>query len=369
MMRVSKRWAVGLTASSLLAGLSACSDGPGKPRQSSKPAPAPAAQKAAVSAQTPPPVPVTDRIATTALRERAIELIEQLSQSSDPQVRANACEAASYAAPRLQDVITRALHDPSPGVRSVALMSVGRARLTGLAGEANSLLNDQTPQVRAGAIYALARCDMEVSRTPLAGMLLDDPSPWVRRHAAYVLGELGDPSAVALLRSAANDPFKAASAEQYKNFQLQIAEAMAKLGDPKARQVIRAALYPSRPEELEATALATQIIGEIKDREAIDQLVVLSAYRDGAGNMYPGEIRLGVASSLAQMGNAKGGFIADEYSGSDRVELRAQAATVYGLIGGGDSLGRLKVLMEDPAPTVRVAASGGVLRALSGDGR
>lgn len=59
--------------------------------------------------------------------------------------------------------------------------------------------------------------------------------------------------------------------------QLQLAEAMVKLGEDDQIATIRAALYPSRPEDLEATALAVQIIGQVKDRGSIDELIYLSA--------------------------------------------------------------------------------------------
>ncbi len=303
-----------------------------------------------------------DRVTASAIRERAIQTIEELATSADPQARANAVEAASLAPTRMSSIIEAGLRDTNPAVRSVAAQCVGRAKLTDLADAVSPLMADPTPHVRLSAIYALVTLGQPVDRTPLADAVLESSSPWVRRHAAFILGELGDPSALPLLRAAARDPFPTASGEHIRNFQLQIAEAMAKLGDPNARQVLRAALYPSRPEELEAVALAVQIIGEIKDRDAIDQLIYLVEYKDRSGNSYPAEVRLGIAAALAAMQLPQGGFIADEFAAHENPAIRAQAAFVYGRIGGRDSLTHLTTFMDDPNSSVRAAAAGGVLR-------
>lgn len=321
-----------------------------KPKPRAAAAPAPAAPAA-------PP----DRVTASAIRERALDMIESLSTSPDPQTRANAVEAASYAPARLGEVIERGLRDPSPAVRSVAAMSVAKAKLGDLADAASPLLADPTPHVRLSAILALVATGREVDRTPLASALLENPSPWVRRHAAFILGEIGDASALPLLRAALRDPYPTASAEQVRSLQLQVAEAMAKLGDANARQVLRAALYPSRPEELEAVALAVQILGTIKDRDAIDQLIYLAEYRDATGQPYPAEVRLGLAAALAGMGLPQGGYIADEFAGSETTAIRAQAAFVYGRVGGRESWGRLAAFLDDPEPQVRIAAAAGIV--------
>ena len=116
--------------------------------------------------------------------------------------------------------------------------------------------------------------------------------------------------------------------------QLQMAEAMVKLGDLDRIEAIRAALQPARPEDLEATAVAVQILGELGDKRPIDQLVYLSAYRDPTSKApFPAEVRMQVASSLAKLGLDKGGFIADEFLKNPDPALRAQAAGVYGDTG------------------------------------
>lgn len=305
-----------------------------------------------------------DPIARSALRERALERLEQFGHDPDPTLRAHAIEALVAAPARLEPIVAVALRDEVPAVRTVAAMAVGRAQLARLTHAVRPLLQDHSPFVRAAAIYALRRLGADVDPTPLASILLTDPSPQVRAHVAYILGELGEPSAIGLLRQAARDPMPRAPVAQVRLLQLQIAEAMVKLGDDSQVQTIRAALYPARPDELEATALAVQIIGHVQDHGATDQLIYLSAYRNEFGQPMPAEVRLGVAESLARLGLRRGSFIADEYADSELPLVRAQAAMVYGQIGGAEALARLERMLEDPSAQVQVAASAGVLQAL-----
>lgn len=332
-----------------------------KPRTGAGPAAPPRASEPGAAPRALEPVRFS------AIREQAIAVIERSAKDADPQVRANAMEAAALLPARLESVIAGGLSDQSPAVRSVAAMAAGRASLVSCTNRVYALLNDPTAHVRASALYALVRFGADVDRSPLATMLLDDPSPWVRRHAAYLLGELGDPSALPLLRAAAVEPYTSASREQARIFQLQIAEAMAKLGDANARESLRAALYPSRPEDLESSAMVIQMLGQMRDRVAGDQLVYLARYRDRQGNAYPAEIRLAVAGALAALEIPDESRTAEEFMGSTEPVLRAQAAFVLGERRERSSAEALATLLQDVEPMVRIAAAAAVVK--SGDRR
>jgi HEAT repeat protein len=170
-------------------------------------------------------------------------------------------------------------------------------------------LNDPSAYVRGSAIFALTKCGIEVDPSPLAGMLLRDPSPRVRAQAAYLLGEIGDPSALGPLHDAAKATVPRASQAEMKMLQLQIAEAIVKLGEEDQISTIRAALYPARPEDLEITALAVQILGQLRDKAAADELIFLTAREDQRGQHWPAEIRLGCAAALARMGPSVAGRV------------------------------------------------------------
>jgi HEAT repeat protein len=304
----------------------------------------------------------SDPLLRSELRERAIADLIVLCTDADPQIRANAVEALIGAPARIEAVVTAALQDENVGVRTVGAMTAGRLRLAGTVPAIQPLLDDPSPFVRAAAIYGLRRCGGDDDPTPLATMLLSDPSMRVRAHAAVILGELGDPSAVGLLKQAAKDPMARADQAEARLLRLQIAEALVKLGVEDQVEPIRAALYPSRPEELEATALAVQIIGQVGDRAAAGQLISLARQRNEAGQAMPAEVRLGVAAALAKLGKPEGSFIAEEFKADRNPILRAQAAYVYGETGQLANLARLEALLGDPAPAVRVTAAGAVLR-------
>jgi len=304
-------------------------------------------------------------VSTSTLRERAIEVVEETAQSADPVLRANAAEAASYLPARLRKVLEASLTDPNPGVRGVGAFAVGKARVSSLSAAVAPLATDPVAAVRACGIYGALRTGSSVDRTPLADMLLTDPSASAKRQAVDVIGLLGDASAKPLLRAAAKERFPAMPPAQTRLLQLQIAQALVRLGDDAQRPVIRAALYPSQPEELEAAVLAIQILGELEDKEAAAQLVSLAEYRDRSRKQYPPEVRLAVAAALARLGMPEGSFVADEYVNHPSPLVRAQVASVYGVTKGRLNGGRLEQLMNAPEPGVRIAAAAAVLQSLS----
>ncbi len=168
-----------------------------------------------------------------------------------------------------------------------------------------------------------------------------------------------------MLRSAYSKRPSQATDLEVRLMQLQIAEALAKLGDASQRQAIQAAMFPEGPGDLELTALAAQIVGVLREKSLENQLVYLTAYWDAQQNYMPAEVRLAAARSLAQLGQGSGGFIADEHVSSERPAIRAQAAMVYGAIGDKSALGTLDRLLRDESALVRVAAARAVLDVLS----
>jgi len=295
------------------------------------------------------------------LREQALQRLLQLTAHPHPQVRANAVEALTLAPAALATVARRMLADENLGVRFAAAMAVGRTQLAEARDWVRPLLSDPSPVVRAAAIYALRRLGEEADPTFLASLLTDAADPKQRATAAFILGELGEASAIPLLKDAARRPMPRASLIELRLLRLQIAEALVKLGEERAVETIRAALYPSRPEELEATALACQIIGEVRDRRAADQLIYLTALQ--GQRRPPAEVRLAAAEALAKLGLRSGGFIADELAEDPNPAIRSQCASVYGWAGRARDVAALEKLLADPSPLVQAAAAAGLLRA------
>jgi HEAT repeat protein len=190
----------------------------------------------------------------------------------------------------------------------------------------------------------------------------------VKAHIVYILGELNQPGASGLVRESARSVSDRTPVAEKRMFLMQVSEALVKLGDQTQLEPIRAALYPTRPEDLEITALAAQILGQLSDKGAADELIYVTAYKDKQGHKMPAEIRLAAAGSLARLGNDKGTFVADEYAANENPAIRAQAAFVYGEIGLAKNLAKLNHLLSDPAGIVRVAAAGAVLKVKMPDG-
>ncbi len=331
------------------------------------------------------------QLVRSTVREEAIELLEGFAFDEVAELRANAIEGLGAAPRRVEPIVRVALADPNPGVRFAAAMTAGRLRLRDSAAHVRPLLRARDPRVQMAAIYALVRLGEPVDRTPLARHLLDDSRPSVRAQAAFVLGELGDPSAAPLLRDVASPPTpRPAEAQELPPsappptidetlLRLQVAEALVKLGDDEVRSVMHSALYPKRRDDFEAAVLACQILGELEDRSAITQLVELvertapDAPSGGDAReiefINPPQLRLAAATALAKMGQRDGVYVADMYVRDPDPVLRAQTAFLYAAGGKSLDLAKLHHLMrDDPAPPVRLAAAAGILRAVGDRG-
>jgi HEAT repeat protein len=300
-------------------------------------------------------------------REAAIGVLLELTQSEDPQVRANAIEGLLAAPARLETVLPGALADPNAGVRAVAAMAVGKARMGGLVEAVRPLAKEESPFVKAAALFALRRCGDGANPTALGAMVTGDPSARVRAHAAYLLGELGEKGTSAMLREAAQLQVTRANAAEMKVLGVQIAEALVKLGDESQIHTIRAALYPATAEELDATVLAAQVLGGLQDRASEGQLRNLASMQDPAGRSMPLEVRLAVVGALGSMGASAPIDEAVGLLGGGPEPAQIQAAWALGQVGSAGAVAALEAaLAAGPGATperVRVATASGLLRA------
>ncbi len=243
-------------------------------------------------------------------------------------------------------------------------MTAGKMKMQNIAPLLEPMLHDESSSVRAAAMYGLRRCGRTIDLNPLAGMLMSDDME-VKGNAAYVLGELGEKSAIILLRNAAGRGLDRAAHSRRKIVELQMAEAMVKLGSNRDLHVIRAALF-APADEAEISALACQMCGELKDYAALADLTNL-VHRTGSSER-PAEVRMAAALAVARIDPQRElvEFPAG-YVSSNRPELRAQAAHTLGVMGAGGkaslvALGHLSRLISDPNPLVQVAAAGAVLQ-------
>ncbi|MBX3352608.1 MAG: HEAT repeat domain-containing protein [Phycisphaeraceae bacterium] len=303
---------------------------------------------------------VTAQTSRSQLRERAIGVLEEFSKNDDAQTRANAIEALQKVPGRAELAIERGLRDENMGVRFVAAMSASRMRLVSQVHNIEPLLDDPEPIVRAAAICALRRCGRNADPTLLANMLASRDLR-MRSQAAFLLGEIGDASAIPMLRDLSSSHPDIGLPSEQRLFRLQVAEALVKLGWKDAIHPVRAALYPSSTEEVEASILAAQILGELRDRASVAELVNRIEDRvsgPGSPHLMPPEMRLAATIGLAKMGYRDGRYVAIQYIGAPPPPLRSQAAIALGEAGVVEDLQILDALMlGDESPMVRVAAA------------
>lgn len=311
----------------------------------------------------PPPMSVTIDQGLDVMvgdrRRAAVMLLMEASTSTDPLIRAHAIDALTLAPKYAEEPIRRGLADDNRGVRFTAAMSAGRIKLISVAPLLEPLLHDDFDSVRAAAIYGLRRCGREVNPTPLAAMVMSD-DPEVKGNAAMVLGELGNKSAIDLLRFAIGKGTSRVPPARAKVVELQLAEAMVMLGDKHEIDAIRAALF-APTEEAELTALACQMCGRLRDKGAVADLSNIARNDTVSGK--PVEVRLAAVMALAEIDRTR--LLPDiplNYVNSPDWRLRAQAAYALGAIADPATITQLSRLMADENPIVQVAAARAVLR-------
>ncbi len=301
-------------------------------------------------------------------RQTAGLLLQAATRSPVPVFRANAVEALMLSPDDLRMVAQAMLADPNRGVRFVAAMAVGRTRMAEFAAMVQPLLVDESPSVRAAAIYALTRFGQKIDPTPLAAMARSD-DPEVRSNAYMVLGEMGNPTAVPIIRQSLGKGMRRINPARVRLIELQAAEAMVKLGDLNQLEPIRAALFSPTGgpgDQSELTALAAQIAGRLHDEGSRPMLVrLIGAIGESAR---PAEIRLTAAASLAELGvqdHVQIARLSRAYIRDRDPIVRGQAALALGRSEGRAAVPDLERMLFDSDPSVQLAAAKSVLIATS----
>ena len=275
------------------------------------------------------------------------------AQSEDPFVRANAVETGQWIPDRVAELVHMGLRDQHEAVRFSAAVLVGRLKLEGMVASVKELGGDASVSVRAAILYALQRCDEPVDLSPMATILFQS-DPTVRGNAAMLLGQLGDPSAIPMLSSAAKSPLPhVVTSEQEAVVRIQIAEAIVNLGDESAIEVVRAQAYAQSEE---VRIMAVRMLGRLRDRRFERALVAML-------DQNPIERRLAAAESLVRLGNTIG---LEQILAGCRIHLptvRAQAALALGLFTSDRAVEARMRMLQDPSQQVRLAAAAAIFQA------
>ncbi|MFQ5590982.1 MAG: HEAT repeat domain-containing protein [Phycisphaerae bacterium] len=295
------------------------------------------------------------------IRWKAMECLKRaIRYTPNPAVRAEAVEALERCGGReAEPWIRAALLDKNPGVRFAACVAAGRhADMTAESG-LRDRIDDDDPSVRVAALFALHRLGFTDRTGFMPGYLLDHAEPTVRRNAALVLGLMGEPGVIKILARAMRDPD--AGVRHYA------LEAMARLGNPEARQelVFMTSAGIGADEVFAITGLM-----QTGDRAYVD------TFRYKLATAPHIETRLAAARGLGVFGIDEGfetalraldGRAALTDDPKDPVEnqtlrVRQLAAAALGAIGRQDALPALARLMNDPSdPRVQVSAAQAIL--------
>ncbi len=303
-------------------------------------------------------------LADEELRQVATDLLIQAGESDYALLRANAIEGLRHDPARVEAIAVAALSDENRGVRFVAAMTIGMLKLTESSHLLEPLLLDPSDSVRAAAMYGLTRCGRRVDLTPL-GLMLHSDDPEVKGNAALVLGELGEKSAAPMIRAAVGRSMERVGPARRRIVEMQLAEAMVRLGRTNEIEVIRAALFTSA-EQGELAALACLMCGRLRDYDALQTL--LSLTRDVEQGGQAPEVRLAAAMAVAQIDPSRAPVdVPLAFVTSPRSELRAQAAMTLGHMRHPAVVGPLRQLLSDPDPMVQVSAAAAILELYAGE--
>jgi HEAT repeat protein len=293
-----------------------------------------------------------------AAQNRAVQQILVSAKSQDPILRANALEAAEALPNRLGPLVQQALMDQSSVVRYAALLTIGKLKLSGVAANARQYINDPNESVRAAAIFALSRNfgtqggnGFAVDISPMAGLLMSN-NPTTRGNVAYLMGLMGDDTAIPLLKAAARMRLPTAPQAREVLIRVQIAEAIYRLGETEVLDSIRAGMFSQFDE---VRILSVQILGRIYDRQWEPAI-------ENALKKDPIELKLASAGTLGRFGNRKGLDIILDAAQSQSVLLRSQAAICLGMFRNEPTATQMLIgMLTDQSEPVRLAAAAGLL--------
>jgi HEAT repeat protein len=203
--------------------------------------------------------------------QRDIERQRQRLSSSEIEDRRDALmRLGNLKRPDASRVAASGLNDPSPLVRVAAAHAILSLPVPEVVTLLMPLLQDKLEFIRREAAYALGETHSRSAVEPLANLLLSDKEAGVRGAAAVALGQIGDETAVVALAQVLGAP---APAQEKKK---------------------------SKPRENEfVLRAAARSLGQIRSRAAVNTLIA------ALGNeAYANDVRREAATSLGLIGDS-----------------------------------------------------------------
>jgi len=294
-------------------------------------------------------------VSADKLIPEALQIIEAGLADADPQIRANAIEAAADAKQiMLMPKVQRLLEDEAVPVRFLAILAVADLEYYLAKSQIQKLLNDSNENIRIAAAYAMTKLGhpehLKIFRDAIAS---DDQT--VRANAALLLGKSGNPDALKLLYWALQRK------DSSDKVRFNAVEAIAMLGDERILPKVWAIAYSGYADD---RIVGIRALGALKTVKAKD--VLITKLDDDIL-----EVRLAAAGQLGKLRDSTGEpevlevFEKNLTASLDKKDLervKVLTALAIGQIGTETLKKYLPQLLKDESKTVRIAAAKAVLQ-------
>ena len=287
-----------------------------------------------------------------ALKNRAISIIRAGLADENSYVRRPSIEVAvTTERKELAPIIADLLTDDKLAVRYAAALALGDMKYTAGTMRLKRLLRDADPAAQMSAAYALTKLGNRQYSDMLRKAALSEDQT-IRAKAVVLLGWLGDKRHLELLDQVLSNE------DSSDTVKIQIAEAMANLGD---RKILRTKLWPlliSKYGEDKLIGIgAMAALGTMEAKNAIltmllDDILV---------------VRLFAAGQLGRLGDTSGQEIVLEYLNSSQFDMsewsvaNETAVTAIGRIGTEPLKKFLPKLLNSRNKLIQLSAAQSVL--------
>jgi HEAT repeat protein len=290
------------------------------------------------------------------LRRKALDIIEQGLDDSDPQIRAKAVEVVAVTDQKqLMHRVQRLLGDDYVPVRFNAAVAVGDTQYYLAKPDIQRLIQMADDNTKIAAAYAMYELGYK-QYLDLIRRAVTSADQELRANAVALLGKAGDPNALELLYWAKDDDGSDAKVRY------EATEAIARLGDEKIVPKIWTMLVSKF---VEAKIIGISAMGALGTAQAKE--VLLTKLDDDIL-----EVRLAAAEQLAVLGDDSGEPVvlsifrkhltaSMDQAGRERVMVLA--ARAIGRLAAPRVTHYLPELLDDNSPLVRLAAARAVLEA------
>ncbi|MBE3070639.1 MAG: HEAT repeat domain-containing protein [Planctomycetes bacterium] len=278
------------------------------------------------------------------------EVLTEALRSPQPQVQALAAETFLVADRRPPLGAVEALVDvPDPRVRTTAVALLGTTRRPQLTELFLRKDRDAEGPVRLAAAFGLAMAG-NPSRVTALRDALASPVPSMRRTAAWLIGLMGNPTAVGLLRVKLDDLDAVCV--------LRVAEAIHRLGSNEGLERVRTLTGHDRHM---VRAFAARLLGHMGTTADIPRLEKLcqSRYLD---------VKYAAMAALAARGDLKRIGMLQDLAEAPDAQSRVLAMTELGESGYTPAIERLARFLKSDIPLERAAAAAAIVRLRSAKG-